>query len=417
MRKRDYLSLGSLLFATFVNGLGSAYAGTAGSLDPTFGKNGVAVTSGVAGTNGIVNSILLQSDGKILVYVGGAAVLRYTTTGVLDTTFGSKGIAVLSTPIGGSLALQSNGQIVIGGVVTPSTGGAGLGAVRLNPSGTPDTSFGSGGLAFVSLGNRSPNVGTAVLVYPNSGDILACTTLINVGRGQPYQTALARFTSAGLSDATFGTQGLSIQTGASGCTALALLSTGDILAVNAQGVAQFTSSGGVRSPVTGGTIAASSQSSAAFVPSIFDASGDYLFGGELFVGQESRGHNSSALVLRFTQTGAQVANVTFHYVGTGGSGIEALVRGLAAQANGDIVAVGDQITFTQTGSVIVNGLARLQLSSNGSLALDPSFGNGGKVVNNIPASSAVVIQPDGNIVTVGFASDNTTLTLARYLGQ
>jgi hypothetical protein len=46
-----------------------------------------------------------------------------------------------------------------------------------------------------------------------------------------------------------------------------------------------------------------------------------------------------------------------------------------------------------------------------------NFGNGGTVVNNLPASSGVVIQPDGNIVTVGFASNNTDLTLSRYLGQ
>ncbi|MGA7384582.1 MAG: hypothetical protein WBW81_07800 [Methylocella sp.] len=133
----------------------------AGSLDPTFGNGGVTVTS-VAGTNGIVNSVLLQSDGEILVYVGGEAVLRYTITGALDTSFGSDGIAVLSTPIAGGLALQANGQIVIGGVVTPSTGGAALGVERLNTNGTQDTSFGSGGLAMVNLG-RAPLESTAAL--------------------------------------------------------------------------------------------------------------------------------------------------------------------------------------------------------------------------------------------------------------
>jgi uncharacterized delta-60 repeat protein len=182
----------------------------AGSLDSTFGKGGVTATSGVTGTDGIINSILLQRDGKILVFVGGTEVLRYTNNGVLDAGFGSNGIAVLPTPVGGSMALQSNGQIVVGGVVTPTTGGAALGAERLNSDGTPDTSFGNGGLAVVSLGTRSPNVGTAVLVDPNSGNILTCTTLINVGRGQPYQTALARFNSLGSADRAFGSQRCSI---------------------------------------------------------------------------------------------------------------------------------------------------------------------------------------------------------------
>jgi hypothetical protein len=194
---------------------------------------------------------------------------------------------------------------------------------------------------------------------------------------------------------------------------MALLSDDDYLVVNAQAIAEFTANGVPKSTVTGGTVVATSQTSAAFVPSIFDPAGGYLFGSELFVGEESRGHNSSAEVLGFTQTGAEAFSSTFHFSGTGGSGIEALVNGLAVQANGEIVAVGEQITFAQSGTVTVNGLARLSPAG----ILDPTFGSGGTVVNNLPASSAVVIQPNGNIITVGFATNSTGLTLARYLGQ
>jgi hypothetical protein len=79
--------------------------------------------------------------------------------------------------------------------------------------------------------------------------------------------------------------------------------------------------------------------------------------------------------------------------------------------------VGDQIAFAQSGVVSVNGVARLQLLKNGSLTLDPTFGNTGTVVNRIAAGSGVVVQSDGNIVTVGFASNNTDLTLVRYVGH
>ena len=390
----------------------------AGSLDTTFGKNGTTTTS-IANVDSILNSMLALSDDNILVFAGGVALVEFTSNGALDTSFGSKGVATLSTPITGSLAVQPNGQIVIGGIITPSGGGADLGVERLNSNGTLDSSFGSGGVAAASLGTRAPNVGNAILIYPasvaDSGDILVCTTLINVGRGQPYQTALARFTPSGEPDTTFGTQGLSIQTGVYGCTTKALLSTGDILVVNTSAVAQFTSSGSAESMVTGGTIVATSQSSAPFEASIFDPSGDFLLGGELFVGEESRGHNSSGQVQRFSQTGTQVADVTFHYVGAGGSGIEALVQAVAARGN-FVVAAGDQITFAQSGDTTVNGLARLEVQANGSLALDPTFGNGGTVTNNLPASLGVVFQSTGNIVTAGFAS-NGNLTLARYLGK
>jgi len=390
----------------------------AGSLDTTFGTNGTTATS-IANADSILDSMLALSNDNILVFAGGAAVVEFTSNGALDTSFGSKGVATLSTPITGSLAVQPNGQIVIGGIVTPSGGGADLAVERLNSNGTLDSSFGSGGVAVVSLGTRAPNVGNSVLVYPptvaDSGDILVCTTLISAGRRLPYQTALARFTPSGELDTTFGSGGLSIQTGVYGCTAMALLSTGDILVVNTSEVAQFTSSGSAESTVTGGTIVATSQSSSPFEASIFDSSGDFLLGGELFVGEESRGHNSSAQVQRFSQTGTQIGNATFHYQGTGGSGIQALVQAVAVQGN-FVAAAGDQEMFAQSGTTTLNGLARLEVQSNGSLALDTTFGSGGIVVNNLPASNGVVFQSTGKIVTAGFAS-NGNLTLARYLGE
>jgi Domain of unknown function (DUF5122) beta-propeller len=108
---------------------------------------------------------------------------------------------------------------------------------------------------------------------------------------------------------------------------------------------------------------------------------------------------------------------SFHYIGTGGSGIEAIVRGVSVQSNGDIVVVGNQTTSAQSGTTIVNGLARLTPNGN----LDPTFGTEGTVVNSVPAGTdgldGAVIQADGNIITVGTASNLIELTLARYLGN
>jgi len=188
--------------------------------------------------------------------------------------------------------------------------------VRLNPDGSPDGSFGSDGVAAVSLGTRSPNIGSSALLQPD-GNIVVCTTLISAGRGQPYQTALARFDSGGGVDTSFGQQGLSIQTGIFGCGALALLSDGDYLVANGQRVAEFSASGEIQDTATGGDIVAVSQSSSTFRPSLFDPNGGYLLGTELFVGRPSRGHTSSAEVLRFDETGGVVFDSTFHYEGPG----------------------------------------------------------------------------------------------------
>jgi hypothetical protein len=151
-----------------------------------------------------------------------------------------------------------------------------------------------------------------------------------------------RFNSVGALDPAFGTQGIAVATGSQGCTALAQLSNGNYLVVDAQAVAEFSASGSVASTITPGTIIARNGSIEPPTHSVFQPNGDYLFGTELFVGEESRAHNSSAEVLRFTETGAadaSFANPAFHYIGTGGSGIEAIVRGVSVQSNGDIVVV------------------------------------------------------------------------------
>jgi uncharacterized delta-60 repeat protein len=417
--------LAGVMCSAPILGAGSAF-GKAGDLDTTFGNGGVSVISFASGGFVIPDAIQLQSDGKILVLLQdgnvGHGVLRFTTSGVPDTTFGSNGAAGLSPSFGASLALQPNGQIVIAGLVTSGNGSA-LGVERLNTNGSLDTAFGSNGLATASLGGRGTGVGEVVLVQPN-GFILVCAQLEPTGRRQPFQTILARFNSVGVLDPSFGTQGTAVATGSGGCTALAQLSNGDYLVVDAQAFAEFTASGSVASTITTGTLAASNGSQEPSTPSVFQPNGDYLFGTELFVGEESRGHNSSAEVLRFTEIGAadtSFANPAFHYIGTGGSGIEAVVNGLAVQSNGDIVVVGNQTTFAQSGTTIINGLARLTPNGN----LDPAFGNGGTIVNSVPAGTdelfGVVIQANGNIITVGTASVNggfdNELTLARYLGN
>jgi uncharacterized delta-60 repeat protein len=398
----------------------------AGSLDPTFGKGGVVVTTLTTAGEGnavIPYSILLQSNGEILVLANvidnpqsTTDMLRYTSAGVLDKTFGKNGIAVLATAgqdLAESMALQANGQIVVAGVGT-----SGFTVERLNTDGTADTSFGTDGVATVSVSGRgiAPQL---VLLVETDGNILLGGQLEPTGRHQPFQTVLARLDSSGALDPTFGTNGTTIVTAPGGCTALAELSTGEILDVNAQDIAQFTSTGSLESTVTGGTLVASAGSENPSTPSVFQPNGDYLLADELFVGEESRAHNASTQVLRFTSTGAAdptFANPSLHFVGAGGAGIEAIPNGIAVQSDGKIVVVGLQSTSTQSGTTIVNGLARLLPSGD----LDSTFGNDGTVTNQVPSGTqgleGVVIQPNGDFVVVGTAN-TTALAVSRYLGQ
>ena len=84
------------------------------------------------------------------------------------------------------------------------------------------------------------------------------------------------------------------------------------------------------------------------------------------------------------------------------------------QPNGQIVIAGSSFKDTS-----VFGLARLD--TNGSL--DSTFGSTGVLTTSFQGddgATAVLIQPNGDIVAVGFSENNTTgvtdIALARYIG-
>jgi uncharacterized delta-60 repeat protein len=98
-----------------------------GSLDPGFGSGGKVTTDFSAGSEDGGNGVVVQPDGTITV-AGTAgsppagtsfAVLRYTATGSLDTTFGSggKASAVFGNPVNNAfdIAAQPDGKVVVAG--------------------------------------------------------------------------------------------------------------------------------------------------------------------------------------------------------------------------------------------------------------------------------------------------------------
>jgi uncharacterized delta-60 repeat protein len=118
-------------------------AGSAGSLDPTFGNGGAVVTS--LQSNNAPTDAVLQPNGDIVVSVGIGAV-RYLPDGSLDPTFGNGGIALAQPDfLGGGLTLQSDGKIVVVGNTELAGGGENFVVARFNPNGSLDSTFGTGG--------------------------------------------------------------------------------------------------------------------------------------------------------------------------------------------------------------------------------------------------------------------------------
>jgi uncharacterized delta-60 repeat protein len=194
-----------------------------GTLDTTFGSGGIVVTNIKSATGNSPGedrawAIGVQGDGKIVVAgfseqgstisTEDFAVVRYNTNGTLDSTFGSAGSAVTPNFGGGqdvanALAIQPDNKIVLAGQVTPSNGTPSLMAVaRYTTGGQLDTTFNSTGVStFAPAG--STNAGLVGVLVQNTGAIVAsgwCTL-------GPQDLALARLTSLGQIDTSFGGAG------------------------------------------------------------------------------------------------------------------------------------------------------------------------------------------------------------------
>ena len=121
--------------------LPSVRAQSAGQVDPTFGAS--------LGLAGNVQRIVLQSDGKLL--VSGRfqkGLVRLNSDGSQDSYFNSGSGPVSSNVVGGgnlnTLAVQTDGKIVAGGVFDSFSGVACNQVARLNTDGTLDSSFNAG---------------------------------------------------------------------------------------------------------------------------------------------------------------------------------------------------------------------------------------------------------------------------------
>lgn len=137
-----------LIGGTFTNISGTGYGRIARlNLDGTLDTN---FLSGLAGADATVNSVVVQGDGQILIgglfnNVNGAArsrIARLNTDGTLDTGF-LNGLAGANGAVQ-TVAWQTNGQVLIGGDFLNVNGTARARIARLNSDGTLDTGFQNG---------------------------------------------------------------------------------------------------------------------------------------------------------------------------------------------------------------------------------------------------------------------------------
>jgi uncharacterized delta-60 repeat protein len=314
-----------------------------GAPDSSFGSGGV-VAGPTIDSGGIVGSVgravAVQSDGKLVV-VGkatspdgsgqlGILVERFNANGGLDSSFGTGGVVHLLTSTFGdgyAVAIQPNGQILAAGSVQATDGTSRALVVRLNANGTPDTSFGSGGIDTVNLGADSIALGIAL--QPDGKIVLAGSQSPQL---QAVNAVVARLTSTGSLDSSFaGTGAVAKQLALSGAAsssfnAVAVQSNGAIVAAGnatsgtsaANAVFErFTSSGSLDGGFgSGGTVylpsASAYAASGTSVPGA-NAVQQVVNGDIVAAGYSQTGLETTTTLWALTPTGAPVASF-----GTGG---------------------------------------------------------------------------------------------------
>jgi uncharacterized delta-60 repeat protein len=194
---------------------------SAGSLDTSFGVGGL-VTTGLRGALSDTGSAVaaVQGDGKV-VLAGSVnngsfsdfALARYTGGGALDTKFGVGGLITTefhdagNNPVSSSIAaigVQADGKIVVAG--SANTNGGDFALARYTTRGLLDPSFGTAGRVTTDFANGSFDEALGLAIQ-RDGKIVVVGLTNSFGlTGQDF--ALARYNRDGSLDTSFGSGGL-----------------------------------------------------------------------------------------------------------------------------------------------------------------------------------------------------------------
>jgi uncharacterized delta-60 repeat protein len=201
---------------------------SSGQLDPDFGSGGSATTDFASPSPAArasldrATAVALQPDNRIVVagFTRGdhqaIALARYGRDGTLDSTFGRDGRAEVAAeePQVYSMVLGQSGEIVVAGVSAgPNSSTADFTLIRLLGDGTPDQTFGSGGVVKTDLeGSRS---GARAVVAQPDGKLISGGAQFGApspqGDALPRSGfALARYQADGTLDARFGVDGMAL---------------------------------------------------------------------------------------------------------------------------------------------------------------------------------------------------------------
>jgi uncharacterized delta-60 repeat protein len=402
-----------------------------GSLDPAFAGKGWTTTEFTRGNFYYESGrqVFLQTSGTYMVVFnikGYSLLARYLAkNNTLDISYGTDGYSVPVHLEYAAAAQQTDGKIVVTGLYNV-TGNLDFGLARFNTDGSLDNSFGINGLQTTDFfGDWDWPFAIAI---QTSGTIIVAGQAYSTSSSS-YDFALAAYTTNGILDASFGTEGKQ-STDFFGdmdlASAIAIQTDGRIvLAGQAYGgegttidfaLARYNMDGsldnnfGVNGKQTTDILNYADYAFAIAIQS------DYKI---VVAGQASDNlsNNDDFAIARYDTYG----NLDPSFDGDGKQTTDFTNGGydralsLAIQTDGKIIAAG------QVGNNATNnfdfGLARYTPGG----ALDASFGTGGKQITDFFGGQdyalGLAIQSDGKIVAIGEAYNtnrNTDFALVRY---
>jgi uncharacterized delta-60 repeat protein len=268
----------------------------------------------------------------------------------------ARGVARVShtVDIARALAVGQGGKLVVAGL--SSKGPVRMALARYTASGRLDRSFGAGGEVLGDFGTRNDSTVSSLAMQADGKVVAAGAMTPSTGLSR---FALARYTLRGRLDPSFGRKGEVLTRFGSG------RNVSYLHAVALQSDGKFVAVGEWRRTPLGG-------------PSRF-AVARYTARGRLDPS--------------FGQGGKVLTDFGVHS--------DSQATAIAVQPDGKVVVAGGDLTDTRDDrGVFASALVRYKTDGK----LDPSFGNGGRVVTKIDGSSgatALVVQPDGKLIIAG----------------
>ncbi|MEJ7588311.1 MAG: T9SS type A sorting domain-containing protein [Ferruginibacter sp.] len=384
-----------LIIALLLTGLTSSYA-QSGALDKSFGINGIINSD--MGTRydygSSARQVLLGPDGSMFLLLNDDLITKRLPNGSMDSTYGVNGYSGTLTMNDTYAAQQPDGKIVI-------AGSRDLGSVfvvaRLNPNGTPDSTFGNEGSQVITINPKAVDIQT-------DGKIVLAGSVNDI-------FAVARMNADGSPDNTFSEDGEVTTT-----LGVDFLQYANAIAIQADG--KILAGGYAYSDLTGKSFVIARYNVDGSPDNLFDIDGVQTTD---FAALDATGYSlaiqadGKIILAGFASDGSTNRFALARYTINGSPDNSFNLTGMQTTDLGSDMQIGNSVAIQSTGKILVGGYTFNGASNDFAIARfntdgspDNSFDNDGILTTDLAASDdyagSLLVRNDDKIILAGYAN-------------